>query len=264
VNHLNVLLVVSTLTLAVAGAGIVVSCSDQPAARCQAGRGGWAAKYIQTSGPDAGGCVVPGEALIIETYNPPPAQLSPASVAIGWPSIATAVGQSSPDPNTAHTPYAFGPFATTYPGSDGFCNVPTLTVAEQDVPAVPPMPPPADAGPEAAGTPAIPATTIRYAWDHVRVYATTTAQGTELVGELTYAVDNCTATYHVQALYPKVPCALLDDAGTPVGPDPTACDPYANPNAGRATGSGILPDVKVVCDPALLLCVLAGDPPSLR
>ena len=81
-SHSKGILVVSVLALIGAGAGALSSCSDQPPPRCQAGRGGWSAKYTQTSGPDAGPCVLPGEALFIETYNPPPSQLSPASVAI--------------------------------------------------------------------------------------------------------------------------------------------------------------------------------------
>jgi hypothetical protein len=264
VNHLHFLLVLSTAAAAGAGLCLAVSCSDQPAVRCSAGRGSWSAKYLQTSGPDAGSCALPGEIIFLETYNPPPTQLAPASMAIEGTSIATAVGQSAPDPIAAHTRFALGSFTTTFPGSDKFCAVPTLTAAEQDVPGVAAMPAPDDAGPEAAGTPAIPATTIRYAWDHVRVYVTAAAQGTELVGELTYTVDGCTATYHVQALYPSVSCAVpLDDAGT-MGPDPTLCDPNAAPDKGRPVGSGILPDVDVVCDPTLLLCVLARDPPSLH
>ena len=252
--------------LATGGAvvAIAVSCSDQPAARCTAGRGAYSARYLPTSGPDAGGCVIPGEALFVEIYAPPPQDLSPASIAIGGASIGNAVANSMPDPDPAHTPYSLGRFSTPYPGGDGFCNVPSLTGAEQRVPAKPPTPAPEDAGPDAEGMPGIPATTIRYAWQNVRLYVTPTAPGTQLVGDLTYTVDDCTATYHVQALYPAVPCATqLDDAGT-MGPDETLCDPNPAPDKGRPVGSGIGPDLKVVCDPTLLLCVLAGDPPSLK
>jgi hypothetical protein len=40
----------------------------------------------------------------------------------------------------------------------------------------------------------------------------------------------------------------------------------ADPAAGRATGSGINPDLKerVACDPDILLCVLTAPPDALK
>jgi len=264
VDNRTLLLFLSGLAAAGAALCIAVSCSDQPPTRCASGRGPYSAKYLQTSGPDAGSCALPGEQVFLQLYNAPPGELAPGSIAIAGTSIANAVGNSMPDPNTAHSPYSSGKFATALPNSDNFCDVPSLSVAEQDVPERPAIPPPDDAGPDAMETPAIPATKITYSWEKVRLYVTHATQGAQLVGDLTYTVDDCTAKYHVQALFPSVSCAVeVDDAGT-MGPDVSLCDPNAAPEKGRPVGSGIGPDLKVVCDPTLLLCVLAGDPPSLR
>ena len=58
-----------------------------------------------------------------------------------------------------------------------------------------------------------------------------------------------------------------DPSAAPAGPmvpDVTLCSPYPNPAAGMATGSGIDPDYAVTCEPTLMFCVLAKEPPSLR
>jgi hypothetical protein len=59
------------------------------------------------------------------------------------------------------------------------------------------------------------------------------------------------------------PMMMMPPPG-PMVPSQDLCSPYANPDAGLATGSGINPDYAVVCDPNLLLCVLAKEPPSLN
>src|SRR4051794_17570742 len=103
---------------AAAAVCIAVACSDQPPARCASGRGPYSATYLQTSGPDAGSCALPGEQVFLQLYNAPPGELAPATIAIEGTSIATAVGNSMPDPSSAHTPYSLGKFATALPKSD--------------------------------------------------------------------------------------------------------------------------------------------------
>src|SRR5262245_44377113 len=119
----------AALAVFVAGAVAAASCSARPATRCGAGRGAWSAKYLPPSGPDAGACVVSGEVLFLQTYNPPPTELSPASIAIEGTSVAGAVAASGPDPDSAHTPFALGAFGAVYPSSDGFCDVASLGAA---------------------------------------------------------------------------------------------------------------------------------------
>ncbi len=60
-------------------------------------------------------------------------------------------------------------------------------------------------------------------------------------------------------------CSPPEDEPAPmVMPDDTACLQTADPAHGRAIGSGISDAFAVRCDPDLLLCVLSGEPPSLR
>jgi hypothetical protein len=243
---------------------------------------------------DDGGCAVPGEGLIVQAYNPANADRTNADLSRG--SIAIEPGnlyQATVDHDagdTAHTLYSKGDFVNGEPGTDDFCNVGTMTAAEQDnLPYVPPVPPDPDAGPDAAPTPAIPVTTLKYDWKNVKVYVKPSSLGTELVGDLTTttttkdpdsgAPGTCTATYRVSALYPQIPCASFCD-----------CLPYPDPDNGRATGSGINPDLfapqpgdpnaaceksdgarmvlegqaKVTCNTDIAggLCVLKGEPPN--
>ena len=79
----------------------------------------------------------------------------------------------------------------------------------------------------------------------VRVYVDAAALGTQMKGTYSVTQDGCTATYHVLAMYPATDCTGEDG-----GPDQSVCDDPA---------SGISPDFPVVCDPALLLCVLDAD-----
>jgi hypothetical protein len=46
---------------------------------------------------------------------------------------------------------------------------------------------------------------------------------------------------------------------------PELCDPEADPDNGRPTGSGISPSANYECDPVTAFCVIAGDTvPALR
>jgi hypothetical protein len=233
-----------------------------------------------------------GEGINVEAYNPANsdrtnADLSRGSIAIEPGSIAAAIDSHSAT-DDAHKPYSQGDFVTGEPGGDDFCNVGQLTVAEQDkLPYVPPVPPSPDAGPDAQPTPAVPQQSFKYEWSNVRVYVKPSSLGTQLVGDLTYTTDtvadpdagtnaHCSVTYRVSALYPQVACTSFCD-----------CWPTADPTHGRATGSGINPDLfapqpsadalcdvsdtaaaalekqsKVTCDTVAGLCVLKGEPPN--
>jgi hypothetical protein len=117
--------------------------------------------------------------------------------------------------------------------SDGFCNVTEMSVAEKHVPADPE-----------------PAKDIVYRWSNVRVLARPEAPGSQLVADLEYTEDGCTARYEVWAMWPgDVGCA--DEAGKP---DDTLC----------AKAGSINPDFAVTCDPTQLRCVPAKRPPSFK
>ena len=244
-----------------------------------------------------------GQVIGVEAYNPPNsdrtnADLTKGLIAVKGQGIVDAIDLHGGTADTAHPTYSRGDFSTSEPGGDNFCNVPTLTVAEQNLPFVPEVPPTGDpdAGPDAfdPGAPAIPAQDIKYAWSNIKIIVKPTGLGNQLVGDLTYTTDtsedggaptHCEATYRVRALFPQIPCEHpATDAG-PATPDFCQCLPYADPANGRALGSGIQPDLfgpqpppsaacelspanataleaaaRVACDPDLHMCVLKAEP----
>ena len=236
----------------------VLSGCDQPKPRCTAGVGGFAAKYTLKPGqqacPDRHGDPLQGEILGLSRYNP----LRGGEANVQDPTKASLVilsqtlGDIAVDPllkDEAHEPHSLGDFVSTEPDESDVCTVPTLSAAEQEVPAMG----------------ASEAIHIKYEWSNVRLHVTAAYPGTQMVGDLTYTNNDCTASYSVTGLWPAVSCAGKDANGNAVA-DPALCDPVADPAAGRATGSGINPDLKerVACDPDILLCVLTAPPDALK
>jgi hypothetical protein len=260
-THKTMPRVLLTLTLALAAAG----CS-QPPPYCLLGRGDFAAKYTLVSG--TGACsTLTGEVVGAQSYNYPQAgsplpDLKHGSIALLPATIGDltdrAASQDLGDEDLTHKPYARGDFDAARPGDDDFCAVSKLSVAEENLPAVPAVPPDPEI-PDDPGLPEQPATQLRYEWSGVRVLCSPAYQGTQFVADLTYDRDGCSATYRVSAVYPAVPCADADG-----NPDDRLCSAEAIPEAGMEYGSGISPDFPVVCDADLLLCVLEKEPPALK
>ncbi len=264
-DNRSLVLFLSGLAAAGAAACIAVSCSDQPRPKCTSGRGPFAAVYTPSGATATGDCAVKGQRIGVEAYNPPNsdrtnADLSKGLIAVKGAGIQDAIDShgGTPDPDTTHKTLSIGNFATSEPGGDNYCDVPTLNPAEQNlpfVPEVPPMPIP-DAGPDAftPAVPAVPGQHIKYEWSNIKVVVKPSGLGTQLVGDLSYTADNttpdagtqaCTQTYHVRAVFPSVDCHKLDDMGNPVDPptmDFCHCLPYADPDNNRTTGSGLSPD----------------------
>lgn len=120
--------------------------------------------------------------------------------------------------------------------AEGFCSAMDVAVAEKHAPAN-----------EAQS---LPAKSIVYRWSNVRVLAIPRAPGTQLVADLEYTEDGCTAQYEVWAMWPgDVECAGADGQ-----PDNKLC---------QEAGS-INPDFAVTCDPTQLRCVPVRRPPSLK
>jgi hypothetical protein len=245
----------------VALGGVALSCA-QPRIDCTTGRGGFAARYTLVAGSKQGegSCdSLKGEIVGLEKYNP--GQMGEQKT----PDLTRAVLaiQASTLGNLASTAegagiavdrakvVSLGDFASTTPDAEDVCRVPTLTPSEVALPAID----------------TAPATDVRYAWSNVRVRVTPAYPGTQMAADLTITQDGCSAAYKVLGLWPAVGCEKLDDNGNGTGqPDASRCDPEADPDAGRPTGSGINPDFKsvVACDPELLLCVLTEAPEALR
>jgi hypothetical protein len=262
--------------LAAVGAAvcIAVSCSDQPKTRCTAGRGRFAASYKPVGSVPDGGCALLGEDVGVEAYNAPSADgksvdIDHASVWLKGKSMTDAVALQGAE-DKGHPINAIGQFAAPTPGDDKLCPVVDMKPAEQDLP-----------GNDAGATP----TTLKYEWSNVRFVVAPEALGTQMVADLTYTVDSCSASYHVTALFPSVTCSV---DGTAL--DFCKCLYYGDPTTeyDRQMGSGISPDLfgtppkfgdeacdksvanaqamedaaKVRCDHVTHLCVLKGEPPQ--
>jgi hypothetical protein len=256
-------------TLALAALLSLLPACEQPKAGCTAGVGAFAAKYTLKPGSKVGqgSCdALKGEILGLLKYNPlkkgetkvqdlTTVRLVIRSTTLGELSVAAG---SAMVKDAAHDPNSDGEFVSTVPDENDVCSVPKFSTAEQDLPAFQTPPP---------DMTMVPATHIKYDWSKVRLYVTAAYPGTQMVGDLTYTEDGCSATYSVIGLWPAVSCEGKDDQGMPNGTaDPTLCDPVANLDAGHATGSGINPDLKarVACDPDILLCILTAPPDALR
>ena len=257
------ILVLSTVLALAPGAA--AGCS-QPRIDCMVGHasgiGAFAMKYTLKPGSKTGdgSCdTVKGEIVGLEKYNPASAadpnkqDLTKATLAIR----TTTLGQLAVDAAAAGVKVdeekinSIGDFVSTVPDDKDVCTVPTLSPSEGNFPSF-------------GGNPA---TDVKYEWKNIRVHVTPAYEGTEMVGEVTYTRDGCSATYTVIGLWPATYCEEVDADGKGTGkPDVTWCDPAPNPDLGRAYGSGINPDFKdnVTCDPDLLLCVLKEPPESLK
>ncbi|MGK3996479.1 hypothetical protein [Sorangium sp. So ce1024] len=243
---------------------LVASC-EQRRVTCTAAHGAFAAKYtlIPGSKRGEGTCdTLKGEIIGIEKYNPrradDPRRPDPtkAHVAIRTSTIAfTALG--APVEPDAIVLDSIGDFASVDPDENDVCTVPSFTEARLSLPAYE-EPPPADA-PEETPPTQHPAVDIRYEWSNLRIYVTAAYPGTQIVGDLTYTENGCSASYSVVGLYPAVEC-LRDGV-----PDPTLCDPRPDPASGRF-GSGINPDFadRLTCDADTGLCVLTSLPEELQ
>jgi hypothetical protein len=262
---------------------------EQPPVECQSAHGAFAAKYTLVEGE--GDCAeVPGGVLGVSTYwqpglvdgrgRPIAPDLTTPSIAIRPEEIGLLQYQAAgPDEDPAHQPHAVGDFADHRPTDDGFCTAPTLAPAEQDLTLLVEVPPEEPVEPlpepeegEEPPPPPEPVfeevpTSVRYGFEDVKFYVTPAAVGSQMTARMVYERDGCTAVYDVDALFPAVPCGAPDpedETGATMFPDATLCSPSADPENGRATGSGINPDFDVTCDAQLLLCVLNQPVPSLR
>ncbi|QRN95367.1 hypothetical protein JRI60_40865 [Archangium violaceum] len=145
------------------------------------------------------------------------------------------------DPDAPRQPNSVGELTTDAPGSDNFCEVPSLGTARLES--------------RYSGISKAPLSLV-YEWSNLRIYNTPGIPGTQFTAELRYTENGCTADYTVKGIWPVVSCATNGQ------PDETKCDPKPNPAAGRNRGSGINPVFPVKCDPDVKICVLTGEVPS--
>lgn len=243
--------------------GLVSSCK-KPEMNCTTALGTFAVRYTLVSG--SGACAeLKGGRVGVQNYINRGSEDAPdydkIPVALKVEAVGTLVNRYK-QPVDATKVYSLGRFAESKAGGDNYCEVTGLSAAELRLAAVP-------AGTDAMGMPtaALPAVDARYEWNNVRFWVTPGSPGTQFTGDLTYTRDGCTAQYAVQGLYPAAGCGVPGTNGAgmmTMVPSQVNCSACADPEAGRAAGSHISPDVETVCDEATLLCLPAKPVPSLR
>jgi len=246
------------------------SCAA-PEMLCEVGTGPYAVQYFPKD--PAQDCLkLPGELVGMGAYSPPRedgtnTDASRFTIAIqanamgGLEDEAAAIGAKDPDP--AHVTYSLGDYSAR-PDADDFCAATNLAPAEQHIPET-------NYTDMEGNAATFPETRLTYAWRDVRLYMTFATPGNAATGEVTItreitdpasgAKDTCASTYVASALFPSVGCEKADAMGMGTGePDDTRCCAKADPANGRPFGSGLHPDFRVKCDPALLVCVLDWKP----
>lgn len=211
-------------------AALVASCDTrQPGLGCPIQGVEWSATYKPVGTTTCP--VLPGERLGIQKYLQP----SGEQLLVLKPETLNAMDPTDElDPE--HPPYALG-MLPAEADAEGFCTVSSFSVAEKHVPEDPERLRPADAV---------------YHWSNVRLVALPEVPGTQLIADLEYTADGCTARYEVWAMLPgDLRC---EDEDSPGEPDDSICQQSAS----------IPRNFAVTCDPSLLRCVPAQRPPSVQ
>jgi len=263
-NRYNLALGVGALLFAVA---FGTSC-EQPPLLCEVASGPYAMKYFPKD--PANDCLgLPGELVGMSVYNPPKGDnreidATRATVAVQNNSMGVLVDDAlntagAKDPNADHKPYSFGDYSAR-PDANDLCTAANLDLARQDIPETQYT--------DVNGSAAIyPRTSLVHEWKNLQLYMTFAAPGSAATGEVTMTrettdpmtgtIDTCSVTYEAIGLFPAVGC---ESAAAPGMPDDALCCANADAAAGRPFGSGIHPDFRTKCDPALLQCVLDWNP----
>jgi hypothetical protein len=173
--------------------------------------------------------------------------------------------------NTGTEIYSIGDFAESQPDADSICRVPTLSKTHlklAELAEIPDDPATADEDESFRGQPA---QDITLEWSDIKIVVSAALFGTQMQAELTDTRvgedgQTCTYKYRAVGLSPAVPCFKADDEGAPLMKDdgtyetnPDLCDPEADPENGRFSGSGISPLSDTECDAVTGFCLLRGD-----
>jgi len=266
-------------------------CVDQPVPDCLSSTAAYALQLIEQSRAEStpGACNEYGPATFnldpragVVPYFPRNSRGQPdyghGSLAIQTAELGTlyetALARGADNLATDGELYSLGDFTRAQPDAAGLCHVPELSATRlllAELPALPDDPATAGVDESDPGQRAVDAT---LEWSQLDVYVSAASLGTQIAVDLVdtrRSADgsSCSISYHALGLAPAVPCRALDpENGAPLSnadgspqPDPEACNPQADPAAGRVLGSGISPNTAYVCDPASAYCVL--DSPTL-
>lgn len=221
-------------------------CSQAPT-ECTIGSASaypYTAKFTMVSATDpAGACAgIPGDVIGMQAYNPPGSDQKPDTskklLAIQSTTMGSQLfsgvslpgtcpppnddgsqdqGDPAVDQDPNHKPYALGEFTAIEPDGNDFCSVPKMQMAELDLPDAVDCEDPMQ-------------TTIEQprfteTWSNVNIYVTAAALGNQAEADMTFTVDDCSAQYHVVALWPTVSCETLKLQKPSDATGMTACDP---------------------------------------
>ncbi|MDY7228099.1 hypothetical protein [Hyalangium rubrum] len=196
--------------------------TEQPPIGCPVQSLEWAATY-KPKGPSICSVKV-GEQLGIQKFSTPTGD----ERLVIKPETLAKLDEQDPE----RLSYSLGALAKSS-DAEGFCSATDFPPTEKHVP----------------GGDGVAPRDLVYQWNNVRVLATPRAPGTQMVADLTYTENGCTAEYEVWGMWPSVSCENEDGE-----PDNDICQ-----NAGS-----INPDFSVTCEPTLRLCVPTQRPPSLQ
>ena len=132
---------------------------------------------------------------------------------------------------------------TKYPDAEGVCRATDLTPSTQSFESVTML----DGG-------VIPALAAQVEFTNVEIVNTTKAPGTYWTAKMKQTEGACTIDYDVVGFYPQIHCGVKDENKVTQADD-SICEPSADLDAGRVTGSGISPSFKPKCHPELFVCV---------
>jgi hypothetical protein len=203
---------------------LLAACeTEQPSIGCPVQNLVWSVTYKPKA--DSGCVPKAAEQVGIQKFSPPSGDerlsIKPATLAD--------LDELDPD----RLSYSLGPLAKEA-DADGFCAATDMPVAEKHVP-------------EGGDAPAV---DIVYRWSNVRILAIPRAPGTQMVADLEYTENGCTAQYEAWGMWP----GDIDCRNEQGEPNDELC----------AKAGTINPDFATVCDPVLLHCVPAKRPPSLK
>lgn len=166
--------------------------------------------------------------------------------------------------------YSMGDFRDELPDDNELCHVPKLSATHlelAELPAVEDDPATEEDDETFLGQPA---QDITLEWSNVKIVVSAALFGSQVEADLTdtrvSAAGTCTIKYKAFGLSPAVHCFKSDEDGNPLTNDDgtyeideALCDPEADPEAGRFSGSGISPLSNTRCDAVTGYCLLRGD-----
>lgn len=103
------------------------------------------------------------------------------------------------------------------------------------------------------GTLNLPAATYKTEFTDFNVLTSTKVPGTAFTSNIKFTAGSCVAEYKAVGFWPEVACTTDEN-----------CNPSANLDAGRVTGSGINPEFKPKCETALGVCVPTVDITTIK